>query len=225
MFTRSDAMNKHVRSVHGTGADKKRPSGVAPPNAAEDDMSSAVRDLAKDPDLEEVVLRVRARDRQRIMPDNEDEDAVLRYVRDRRPGAGKKRRARKKDGSDSDEFDEGASKRYPLERAVDAYMLDETRETEVPVMGRSRWQAKYIMAKAKLMLVDEENKMRRDELVFWQQLYDREMGRHENGRSSGRRDRDRERERERERSHRRERSRSRDPIEDILSDEDLKTEQ
>lgn len=45
-------------------------------------------------------------------------------------------------------------------------MVDPSGE-DVPVMSRSRWQAKYVMAKAKLMLVDEENKMRREELAFW----------------------------------------------------------
>jgi len=212
-------MNKHVRAVHG--ANKKR-RGAVPTEAIEDDVSTAIRDLAKDPDLEEVVLRVRAKNRQRITPITDDEEAALRYVRERRPGAGKKRRVRRKDGaSDSDEFDEGAAKRYPVDRTVEAYMLDENRETEVPVMSRSRWQAKYIMAKAKLMLVDEENKMRRDELTFWQALYATHVGKDANSHSNSRGGDSGHRGGGRSRRHvERERERERDPIEDILSDED-----
>lgn len=167
-FTRSDAMNKHVRAIHGAGAGKKRRGEDIFARTADDEPSTADKDLAKDHDLEEVVMRVHGPDRVRYVAETANEQSAMRYVRERRPGAGKKRRVRRnKDGSDSDEFDEGASKRFPLERTIEGWMMDEARETEVPVMGRSRWQAKYIMAKAKLMLVDEENKMRRDELTFW----------------------------------------------------------
>lgn len=161
-------MNKHVRAIHGAGAGKKRRGEDIFARTADDEPSTADKDLAKDHDLEEVVMRVHGPDRVRYVAETANEQSAMRYVRERRPGAGKKRRVRRnKDGSDSDEFDEGASKRFPLERTIEGWMMDEARETEVPVMGRSRWQAKYIMAKAKLMLVDEENKMRRDELTFW----------------------------------------------------------
>jgi hypothetical protein len=214
-------MNKHVRAVHG--ANKKRRGGMlAAIEAVEDDLPTAIRDLAKDGDLEEVVLRVRAKNRHRIEAETRDEEASLRYVRARRPGAGRKRRSRKHDGgSDSDPFDEGASARYPITRTVEAHFYDEKTEADVPVMSRSRWQAKYIMAKAKLMLVDEENKMRRDELAFWEALYESRIGKGEEGESD--RGEEHERERERERKQERPRSRqARDPIEDMLSDEDIK---
>lgn len=175
-FTRSDAMNKHVRSIHGPGAKpRRRGEDVAALDGEE--PSNADRDLAKDDDLAEVVVRLRSRDRILYRAENAEEEAAVRFMRESRPGGApaKSRRGRRNAGSDSDEFDEGAGKRYPLERKVEGYMLDAA-DNEVPLMSRSRWQAKYVMAKAKLMLVDEENKMRRDELVFWEREEARSLG-------------------------------------------------
>ncbi|KAL1412369.1 hypothetical protein Q8F55_000114 [Vanrija albida] len=194
-FTRSDAMNKHLRAIHGPESNNKRrrTNGAAEEFApsALDDEPAVIRDLAKDEDLSEVIHRLRSRDRVLFKAANADEEAALRYVRERRPGgAPTKRGGRAKgrksgaagadeDKNDSDpgsDFDEGASKRYPLERQVEGYMVDPQGDSELAVMGRSRWQAKYIMAKAKLMLVDEENKMRRDELAFWLEEEERVLG-------------------------------------------------
>jgi hypothetical protein len=211
-------MNKHVRSVHQGGNLQRRGRAA---EVAEEDVSTIIRDLARDSDLEEVVLRVRGRARERIVPETGDEEGALQYVRDRRPGAGKKRRARRKEaGSDSDEFDEGAAKRFPAKRTVEAYMYDEKLEADVPIMSRSRWQAKYVMAKAKLMLVDEENKMRRDELRFWTALYEHNIGPIE---GLNRQELEREQERE-EQDLDMDVEHDRDPIEDMLSDEDIKAE-
>lgn len=168
-------MNKHVRAIHGPGGPKKRRAVEDLFTAAgiEDEPTTADKDLAKDDDLTEVVLRLRARDRVHFRAETADEEAAIRFVRESRPGGAPVKRGRgtgrrpKGAGSESDEFDEGAGKKYPIERGVDGYMMDPNGEAEVPVMGRSRWQAKYVMAKAKLMLVDEENKMRREELAFW----------------------------------------------------------
>lgn len=196
-------MNKHLRAIHGPESNNKRrrTNGLADEFApsALDDEPAVIRDLAKDEDLAEVIHRLRSRDRVVFKAANPDEEAALRYVRERRPGgAPTKRGGRAKGrksgaaaggaGGDDDkadnktndsgsEFDEGASKRYPVERAVEGYMVDPSGEGELAVMGRSRWQAKYIMAKAKLMLVDEENKMRRDELAFWLEEEERVFGR------------------------------------------------
>lgn len=69
---------------------------------------------------------------------------------------------------EDDEFDEGVSRAYPAAPTVTGVMDTGTGE-EVRVLTRPRWQVKYIMAKAKLMLVDEENKMRRAQLKDWQE--------------------------------------------------------
>ena len=65
-----------------------------------------------------------------------------------------------------DEFDEGVSKRYPTIPEPVALMSDDT-GSEIRVLSRPRWQVKYVMAKAKLMLVEEENRMRREQLRDW----------------------------------------------------------
>lgn len=170
-------MNKHVRAIHGPGAKPRRRGEDAVAALDGEEPSNADRDLAKDDDLAEVIVRLRSRDRINYRPENAEEEAAVRFMRESRPGGApaKSRRGRRNAGSDSDEFDEGAGKRYPLERTVEGYMLDQA-DNEVPLMSRSRWQAKYVMAKAKLMLVDEENKMRRDELAFWEQEEARSLG-------------------------------------------------
>ncbi|CAK9782408.1 hypothetical protein CC85DRAFT_279850 [Cutaneotrichosporon oleaginosum] len=165
-FTRSDAMNKHVKSIHAPGARPRRREEVV---IDAEEPTNADRDLAKDDDLAEVIVRLRSRDRVHFKPANAEEEAAMRYMRETRPGGApaRNRRGRKNAVSDSDEFDEGAGKKYPNKRKVEGYLIDQG-DNEVPMMSRSRWQAKYVMAKAKLMLVDEENKMRRDELAFWE---------------------------------------------------------
>ena len=64
-----------------------------------------------------------------------------------------------------DKFDEGVSKRFPaaLEVTGSAPSPDEP-GVDLRVLSRPQWQVKYIMAKAKLMLVEEENRMRKDML-------------------------------------------------------------
>lgn len=192
-FTRSDAMNKHVRALHGPGGPKKKGKGAGRQSRGGggddegsvlttrpldlDEPSTADKDLARDDDIAEVVLRVHGRDRDRIEPATPDEEGAIKYVRERRPGGGRPARGRGRRNSDSgdDAFDEGASARYPQERVLEGYLVDQN-DHEVPVMGRCKWQAKYVMAKAKLMLVDEENKMRRDELDFWLKEEERVFG-------------------------------------------------
>lgn len=180
-------MNKHVRAIHGAGGGGKRRRGAATEvflkggEGGEDEPSAAIRDLVKDDDLCDVVQRLYARDRVQYKADSDEEKTALKYMRDSRPGGAPSRRrggprGGKKPGSDSDEFDEGVSKRFPPDRTLEGYMTDPAGDTELPVMSRNRWQAKYIMAKAKLMLVEEENKMRRDELAFWTEYEDRVLG-------------------------------------------------
>ncbi|BEI94664.1 uncharacterized protein CcaverHIS019_0702450 [Cutaneotrichosporon cavernicola] len=172
-FTRSDAMNKHVKSIHAPGARPRRREEVV---IDAEEPKTADRDLAKDDDLAEVIVRLRSRDRIHYKAENAEEEASVRYMRETRPGGApaRNRRGRKNAASDSDEFDEGAGKKYPNKRKVDGYLIDQG-DNEVPLMSRSRWQAKYVMAKAKLMLVDEENKMRREELLYWEEEEKRMM--------------------------------------------------
>jgi hypothetical protein len=66
---------------------------------------------------------------------------------------------------EEDLFDEGVSARYPAEAGVVDTLRDpEVEEVGIRVYSRPRWQVKYMMAKAKFMLVTEENSMRREEL-------------------------------------------------------------
>ena len=179
-------MNKHVRAIHGAGGGGRRRRGAATEvflkgGDGDDEPSAAIRDLVKDDDLCDVVQRLYSRDRISYKPSSEDEKTALKYMRDSRPGGAPSRRrggprGGKRPGSDSDEFDEGVSKRFPPDRTVEGYMTDPAGDAELPVMSRNRWQAKYIMAKAKLMLVEEENKMRRDELAFWMEYEDQVLG-------------------------------------------------
>jgi hypothetical protein len=64
-----------------------------------------------------------------------------------------------------DEFDEGVSRNYPA--VPETVAVAEEGGAEVRVLSRPRWQVKYVMAKAKLMLVEEENRMRRVQLRDW----------------------------------------------------------
>ncbi len=166
-------MNKHVKSIHAPGARPRRREEVV---IDAEEPNNADRDLAKDEDLSDVIVRLRSRDRIHFKPANAEEEAAMRFMRETRPGGApaRNRRGRKNAASDSDEFDEGAGKKYPSQRKVEGYVIDQG-DNQVPMMSRSRWQAKYVMAKAKLMLVDEENKMRRDELEFWEGVESRMM--------------------------------------------------
>lgn len=64
-----------------------------------------------------------------------------------------------------DEFDEGVQHRFPPRPELIQVMEDQG--TELHMLSRPRWQVKYVMAKAKLMLVEEENRMRRRQLKEW----------------------------------------------------------
>lgn len=67
-----------------------------------------------------------------------------------------------------DEFDDGVSLRYPPRPELIQVMEDQG--TELRMLSRPRWQVKYVMAKAKLMLVEEENRMRRRQLKEWERM-------------------------------------------------------
>ncbi|EIW71961.1 hypothetical protein TREMEDRAFT_58104 [Tremella mesenterica DSM 1558] len=67
--------------------------------------------------------------------------------------------------SELDDFDEGVGNVYQHIPPIIGMVPDpDDPEREVPVYGRSKWQVKWLMAKAKFMLLVEENQMRRMDL-------------------------------------------------------------
>lgn len=123
-------------------------------------------ELRLDPELDEVVLRVRERTQ---LPTSLEEDLAVKGIRDRYPRHTRSRRSKHPDVDSEDSFDEGVSTQVSQSASAVApfnkYMLLEplNHPDDVPIV-RSRWQARYIMAKAKLMLAEEENFLRRQKL-------------------------------------------------------------
>ncbi|WVW86250.1 hypothetical protein I302_108292 [Kwoniella bestiolae CBS 10118] len=183
-FTRSDALQKHIKSQHlerpapppkptptpssstqpskSKGKSKSRhppivstpltraPLGAPPPTD---------EDLMLDEDLAEVLPRIRARDQ--LNPTIEEVE-VLSYLRSIFP-----RETLDPKDPTPDSLDDP-----PPELAIpeEAQLLQSIPDPELPggeldLLGRSEWQARYIMIKARLMLVEEENNMRRMELA------------------------------------------------------------
>jgi hypothetical protein len=159
------------------------------------------QDLLMDPDLRDVIPRIRSREAFWTVTD-EDARAVkaIREAHPRRlPPKSKSKPAKGKKGPSTsasalgleedgtggvpttsggavpapgaedlsdgyDSFDEGVGEVVDdSEQGVVGLVLIQG-EGEVPVVGRTRWQRRYIMAKAKMMLVEEENGMRKAEL-------------------------------------------------------------
>lgn len=134
-----------------------------------------------DPDLYETLPRVRNRP---VLQVTQDDLRALEYVRSKHPRRGngpRKAKGKKKadgpegeegqggvqeaDGDSDDSFDEGAGKVHADESHLEIGRIGEPGVIgERSVFGRSRWAARYIMAKAKLMLADEEMRMRLAEL-------------------------------------------------------------
>lgn len=121
-------------------------------------------DLISDPDLYDVLPRIRERPVSSLSP---TESKALSFVRSRFPHSSLDTSPDPL-AEETDPFDEHITSAYPDESGVVLGMIgDET--GEVKVFGRSRWGAKYIMAKAKLMLVEEESRMRGAELMALEQ--------------------------------------------------------
>jgi hypothetical protein len=114
-------------------------------------------DLMNDPDLYHVIPRIRARVYQ---PSTPVEDIALAAVRARYP------RSVKPDTTDpdsDDSFDEGVLRGRIDESRTEIGRISESAvKEERSVYGHSFWAAKLIMSKAKLMLVEEETRMRRE---------------------------------------------------------------
>lgn len=173
-FTRSDAMNKHLRSLHGVITEPPNKKKVKEPQTVltQQPLTSEKKfewtpssdaDLLEDEEVAEVLPRLRRREM--FWSTTEEDHRLVKAVRDRHPRGGHKGKGRDEDSVDS--FDEGVGARYPVQPGVVGMMADQDEAgggKEVDVMGRPRWQVRYIMGKAKLMLVEEENSMRRREL-------------------------------------------------------------
>lgn len=117
-------------------------------------------DLATDVDLGSVLPRLVRR--QKFWQDSDDDEPALDLVREKR------RRLKgtppyRADGDDYDSLDEDMP---PIgsQRVVAETALPEHPGAVMPVLSRTRWQARYMMSKAKIMLLSEENDMRRKEL-------------------------------------------------------------
>lgn len=114
--------------------------------------------------------------RERFWNDSEDDEPALDLVRDKR------RRLRRtpprppySTNIDGEEYEYGNEYEYdsldeeipPMEstqRIVAETLVPENPKMIIPVMSRTKWQARYMMGKAKVMLLSEENEMRRKEL-------------------------------------------------------------
>ena len=169
-------MNKHLRSLHGVSTEPvpkkklkdpvtvltKRPlSSPEKPMASFEWTPTSDADLFEDEDIAEVLPRLRKR--VVFWSTTEEDHQLVKLLRSRHP----RRNRREEDSEDS--FDEGIGARYELESRVIGMARDPDLDEgglgkEVEVLGRSRWQVRYIMSKAKLMLAEEENAMRRREL-------------------------------------------------------------
>ncbi|WWC72082.1 uncharacterized protein I206_106042 [Kwoniella pini CBS 10737] len=187
-FTRSDALQKHIRSQHI----ERPPKPVPPPpaislNQTTPGISKATKnkskarhapiastpltrtplnalpisdeDLLLDEDIAEVLPRIRKRE---ILNPTFEEIEALNYLRSIFP-----RQILDSKNPIPDSLDEPPSE---LGIPEEAQLIQSVPDPDIPggeldLLGRSEWQARYIMIKARLMLVEEENSMRRMELL------------------------------------------------------------
>ena len=166
-FTRSDAMNKHLRTLHGLTSEPPRVKRVDGPSlerahssepTPQPAYSAEEEELLFDEDIAEVLPRLRSR--QAFWTLDEDDQAAIARVRAAFPRPSLHASPEHEDG-----FDEGVSGNLPVRAIEEGTMPNPENPRELlSVVGRSKWQAKYIMGKAKLMLVEEENLLRRREL-------------------------------------------------------------
>jgi hypothetical protein len=186
-FTRAEALTKHLRALHATtiatiprnasattldliamtepdrpvsSFDLKKRSAEAK-RQAKGKMRPLDYDLMEDEDLMDRLPPIRGR--VPFWSTSEADLKTVEAIRKRYPHrhAMYVKGRIQMDDSD-DDFDEGVSERYPAEGVVMDELMGE--DGVVGIVSRPRWQVKYMMAKAKFMLVTEENTMRREEL-------------------------------------------------------------
>ena len=175
-------MNKHLRSLHGIVSEpfnKKRPRDPQLaltqrplPNVDKFEWTPASdADLMADEDVAKVLPRLRGRET--FWSTTEEDHRLVKLVRERHPRGQSRLKGGEREDSD-DSFDGGVGVRYAVEPEVERVVVEP--EGEIDVLGRSRWQTRFIVAKAKLMLVEEENRMRRSELRELWELEGRMQG-------------------------------------------------
>ena len=125
-FTRSDALSKHVRSVHAT---------KPPPPSPVDWREAIEAGLYQDVDLAEALTRIEKDDPFWLVTDSDLHIAT--QIREK----------------------------YPHDTSDPAKTYIPTSPIHPDELPRPLWQVRYIMAKAKLMLLEEENRMRRTQLL------------------------------------------------------------
>jgi hypothetical protein len=183
-------MTKHLRSLHATTISTIPRTAVAPSPSTSSQPDKPLSTLDAKKRIPEAKKQAKGKLRPLDTELMEDEDLVDRVapIRGREPfwatsesdlravEAIRKRHPHKNPnyfkgklqpaGDDSDDsFDEQVSGRYPVKPTlIDEIPDPETPERNMAVLSRPRWQVKYMMAKAKFMLVTEENSMRREEL-------------------------------------------------------------
>lgn len=122
--------------------------------------NAGMADLTTDEDLASVLPRLF--ERQTFWQGSDDDEPALNLVRDVRA----RERQGPPYGVEEEEYDSLDEMIPPVShvRVVGETGHPDGSDTVVPVMSRSKHQARFMMAKAKVMLLAEENEMRRKEL-------------------------------------------------------------
>lgn len=131
-------------------------------------------ELMQDPEIANVLPTIRGRAGMQFWVPSNDDLAAVKIIRDTYPRKGRSKRKRagsgsrgdpmQVDGESGDSFDEGAGDNFVDDPGPMGNIQDPTTGETLSVLDRSRWQVKYITAKVKLMLVEEENNMRKEDL-------------------------------------------------------------
>lgn len=157
---------KDRKPVHANGAasTSASASALAIPSQPLPDHSAFfhpdVESLSTDVDLGSVLPRLRQRDQ--FWTESDDDQPALDLVRERRLRM-KRSPPPYPDDIEYDSLDEEIPA-MGSPRMVAETTLPEDPTTPLPVMSRTKWQARYMMSKAKVMLLSEENEMRRRDL-------------------------------------------------------------
>lgn len=134
-----------------------------PPLPLPDDsafMHPDIEQFAPDVDLGNVLRRLVRRTQ--FWYESDDDEPALDTIREKRARYRQSPPPPPHD-EDYDSLDEEIPDFGPP-RVVAQTTLPEDPTTKVAVMSHSKWQARYMMSKAKVMLLSEENEMRRKEL-------------------------------------------------------------
>jgi len=111
--------------------------------------------------MAEVLPRMRAREK--IWTVTAEDEMAMRMFREQFP----RERVRERADESDDSFDAGVGTQFPRHPVEISTVPSGSNGVgaELSILSRSRWQVRYMVAKAKLMLVEEEGKMRRRRLA------------------------------------------------------------